>query len=240
MNWPSPEVRTSTGSTNADVELLANAGAPIGTCVIADEQTTGRGRLGREWVSPPQSGLWMSVFVSPARPVAEWGWIPLIAGIAVVRAIEETTNTSLALKWPNDVVIPGSAATNDAAGLKLGGILVERIDRGAVIGIGVNISMEQLPVPTATTLTAQGLNVTRDALAAAVLRSLEALLAQWETHSLADEYLALCSTIGKPVRVVRPEHEDLIGTATGIDGDGHLIVDNSIVIAAGDVTHLLV
>ena len=238
MNWPTPEVRTTTGSTNADVEALAAAGAPVGTCVIADEQQHGRGRLGREWVSPPKSGLWMSVFVAPSRPVAQWGWLPLIAGIAVVRAIEVTSHVLLSLKWPNDVMAPGSAG--ESGGKKLGGILAERIDQGAVIGIGVNISMDEVPVPTATTLAAIGVSVTRDALAKAVLESLESLLNQWEEQSLKDEYLGVCSTIGNPVRVVRSGHDDLVGTATGIDDDGHLVIDNSVVVAAGDVTHLLV
>lgn len=182
----------------------------------------------------------MSVFVSPSRPVAEWGWIPLIAGIAVVRAIEETANTLLALKWPNDVVVPGSEAKNEYAGRKLGGILVERVERGAVIGIGVNISMDELPVPTATTLVAQGIDVSRDQLATAVLKALKDLLTKWESQPIADEYRALCSTIGKPVRVIRSDHDDLIGTATGIDDDGHLIIDHHTVVSAGDVTHLLV
>lgn len=174
----------------------------------------------------------MSVFVAPSRPVADWGWLPLIAGIAVVRAIETTTGTLLSLKWPNDVVAPD--------GRKLGGILVERIERGAVIGIGVNISMEQAPVPTATTMAQQGLTVSRDDLAAALLAALESLLGEWQDRSLADEYRALCGTIGVPVRVVRVGQEDLDGTATGVDDDGRLVIDHHIAVAAGDVTHLLV
>ena len=231
--WPTPQVREATTSTNADVTVLANAGAPVGTCVIADEQLAGRGRLGRTWVSPPGSGLWMSVLVAPDRPLRDWGWLPLIAGIAACRGIRNTAGVEVFLKWPNDVM------SND--GYKLGGILVENLDHGrAVVGIGINISMEELPTELSTTIHRIGGNVDRDVLAAAILSELHNLLLEWADRSLADEYRSLSMTIGMPVRVVRAGHDDLLGTATNIDEDGRLVVDEHTRISAGDVTHLMV
>lgn len=233
FTWPVPQVTASTESTNADVTVLANAGAPVGTCVISDEQRAGRGRLGRSWVSPPGSGLWMSVLVAPQRPVSDWGWLPLIAGIAACRGIHRAAGVEVGLKWPNDVM--------SRDGHKLGGILVERVGPAqAVVGIGINISMDELPTEQATTITRIGGETDRDTLAAEILIEFSQLLEVWEERSLADEYRALSMTIGSPVRVVRTGRDDLLGTATGIDEDGRLIVDHHEVISAGDVTHLLV
>ena len=90
----------STGSTNADVADQATQGAPAGFTVVAHEQVSGRGRLDRQWVSPPGAGVAMSILVRPNVPLSGWGWLPLLAGLGVVAACADVGLT-VTLKWPN-------------------------------------------------------------------------------------------------------------------------------------------
>jgi BirA family transcriptional regulator, biotin operon repressor / biotin---[acetyl-CoA-carboxylase] ligase len=100
--WTSVTVVESTGSTNAD--LLA-CGGPEGQVLVAEEQTAGRGRMGRTWVSPPRAALMFSLLVRPADvPRARWGWLPLLAGVAAASAVTAVTGTPTRLKWPNDLL----------------------------------------------------------------------------------------------------------------------------------------
>ena len=145
----------TTGSTNADLVALAAAGEPAGLVLVADEQTAGRGRLGRGWTAPPGSGLTFSVLLRPHRAAAHLGWLPLLTGLAVVEAVRSVTGVPAELKWPNDVVVRGDGGEG-----KLAGILAERLGgpgagAGAVVvGVGLNVSMstDELPVHTATSL----------------------------------------------------------------------------------------
>ena len=144
---------SSTGSTNADVAAVARAGAPEGTVHVTSHQTAGRGRLDREWVAPPGSGLAASVLLRPVEvPLDRWGWIPLLVGVALADAVAEL-GVQPALKWPNDIEVDGK---------KLAGILVEAVTTpdgaAAVIGVGLNVSMTaaQLPIPAATSLALEG------------------------------------------------------------------------------------
>lgn len=134
--WGVPllEVHGRLGSTNDRARGIAHAGAPSFSVVIADEQTRGRGREGRRWLSPPGSGLWMTVVLT-RRPSGH-SIVPLLVGIAAARAIEEVCPDLRAeIEWPNDLVV---------AGRKVGGILCESWDdgaggRGMAIGTGINI-----------------------------------------------------------------------------------------------------
>lgn len=135
-------VRT-TPSTMAEVADLASAGAPEGTTVIAEEQTAGRGRIGREWQSLPYAGLWLTTLLRPAVEPSSLGWLPLVTGIAVAHAVRAQTDIDVGLKWPNDIVI---STSNGLA--KAGGILSERLADGSVlVGIGINVSQapDELP-----------------------------------------------------------------------------------------------
>src|SRR5215472_16671402 len=169
--WSDVRVVDETGSTNADVLALAQAGEPEGLVLVAETQTAGRGRLGREWISEPGAALTFSFLLRPA-PVAQanWGWLPLLAGVAVASAIRSVTAVPAALKWPNDVLVGDR---------KLGGILAERVRAAVVVGIGLNIT-GGAPVPAATSLQAQGAGPTdRTALLAAILASLEDWYSRW-------------------------------------------------------------
>jgi BirA family biotin operon repressor/biotin-[acetyl-CoA-carboxylase] ligase len=142
--WRAVDVLASTGSTNADLLARAAAGAPEGVVLAAEEQTAGRGRMGRSWVSPPRAALTFSLLVRPDTvPPARRGWLPLLAGVSVASAVRAAASVDARLKWPNDVL---------AGPAKLGGILAEAVGDAVVVGIGLNVSTEvsELPPPDPT------------------------------------------------------------------------------------------
>lgn len=242
--WPPPRIVASTISTMVDVETLAGAEAPEGTVVVADEQTAGRGRLGRTWESQAGSGLWFSLLLRPtdATPAAV-GRLPLVAGVAVAAALEDLAgaDAGIALKWPNDVVMADGT-------LKLCGILAERLPDGAVVlGIGVNVRQgaDQLP-SGGTSLTAQvpslaGRDALREDLLVALLTSIAETYRRWARGEWSmQEYRDRCITLGRAVTVSHHGGDDLAGTAVDVDAAGHLVVVTSrgerIVVTAGDVS----
>jgi len=148
--WREVRVVEETGSTNADLLAKARSGAGEGLVLVAEAQTSGRGRMGRRWISPPRRALTFSVLLRPAVPGGLLGWAPLLAGVAVASALERTAGVDARLKWPNDVLVDGA---------KIAGILAERWGNAVVIGTGINVLQQrgELPVPTATSLlVAQG------------------------------------------------------------------------------------
>jgi BirA family biotin operon repressor/biotin-[acetyl-CoA-carboxylase] ligase len=259
---PLPIILETTTSTNAEVARLVQSDAPEGTCVVAEEQTAGRGRQGREWVSPPSAGLWMSVLVRPGEvPRSRWGWLSLLAGLAARDAMRELGRVPVGLKWPNDLMAtgadpapgspPAGAAGSGTGMRKLGGILSEACGspdapggEAVIIGIGVNVWLtpQELPTPQATSLLVEGGPVDREALLVAILRHLVARLAQWRNADpgLAGDYRAACVTLGRTVDVSMPGGRVVHGEAAAIDDDGHLqiISDGKLVsVTAGDVIH---
>ncbi len=242
--WPPPIVVSSTGSTNADVLELARAGAPEGTVLVADEQTAGRGRQGRPWVSDPGAGLWFSVLVR-MDPDGERTLLPLLAGVSVVEACRRV-GAEAALKWPNDVVIDGPLRDGGPGPRKLAGILAESDGADAVvIGIGINVSQdaEHLPTAAATSLRLEGVTATRDDLLVDVLTVLHTSLSDLRREGgllVMDAYRERCLTIGRDVSVHLPNGELLSGRAVGVGDDGQLHVrtsEKTVSVAAGDVIH---
>lgn len=235
----SVEVVEAVGSTNAVVAERAAAGEPSGLVITTEHQYAGRGRLDRGWQMPPRSAIAMSALVHPQLSAMLWGWIPLAAGMAVVRAIEPVT---AGLKWPNDVLIDGR---------KVSGILVERIETptgpSAVIGIGLNVwlSAEELPVPTATSLAMHSADpIDRTGLIIDILAGLREVLSVLEADPAAvgRDYPAYSATIGREVTVSMPDGSRIEGMATGIAEDGRLIVETDraeVLAAAGDVIHAM-
>lgn len=219
-----------TGSTNSDAAEAARLGEPEGLVVIAEHQTAGRGRQGRAWMSTPRAGLWLSVLLRPAVDVARWGWLPLLAGVALADTVPGSR-----LKWPNDLLLNGAKAA---------GILAEAVlSKAVVVGIGLNVSQarDELPAEVnATSLRLEGLTEDRTSLASALLTNLRARYRDWT--GLRADYLARCDTVGRRVRVLLPGDTELTGEATTVDDDGRLIVQTQdgrlCPIAAGDVTHV--
>jgi BirA family transcriptional regulator, biotin operon repressor / biotin---[acetyl-CoA-carboxylase] ligase len=231
-------VVAETGSTNDDVAALARAGAPEGTVLIAEAQTTGRGRLMRTWSSPPRAGLTFSVLLRPTVPMARRTWIPLLTGLAVHEAVARLGAVDTRLKWPNDLLLGDGLA-------KAGGILAQADGDAVVVGIGVNVSTQRAELPPgATSLAVEAAECTdRDPLLRAILRSLGDLYRAWpgDPSRLRPQYEAACDTIGRDVRVQLPDGTALTGTATGLDDTGRLIVrtaEGDRPVSAGDVTRV--
>lgn len=232
-----------TGSTNDDVTELARRGAAEGLVLVAEEQTGGRGRLDRGWRSPPRSGLTFSVLLRPppALPVHRRTWLPLLAGLAVQQAVERLGGVPVRLKWPNDVLLGPDRG-------KVAGILVQADGGAVVVGIGLNVSTRRSELPPGgTSLTVEAAQCTdRDPLLRAVLRRLGLLYAGWcaaggDPEPTRTAYEAVCETLGRPVRVLLPAGAELTGTATGLDGDGRLVLTTAAgtrAVSAGDVTHV--
>jgi BirA family biotin operon repressor/biotin-[acetyl-CoA-carboxylase] ligase len=244
--WREIRVVEEAGSTNVDLAALARAGAASGLVLVAEAQTAGRGRLGRTWIAPPRSGLAFSVLFPPEDTVTRLGWLPLLAGVAVVSALRGFTEIEGAspgrmrdavLKWPNDVLIGDR---------KLAGILAERVDNGIIVGIGLNVSLraDELPVPTATSLALEEAPADRDPLLRAILRELARWHAEFRAGGesvLREPYKALCATLGGQVRVELPDGSAVTGEACDIEEAGRLVVraaDGEHLLSAGDVVHV--
>ncbi len=229
-------------STNTT--LLQDESPPDRAVLVAEHQTSGRGRLARTWSSPPRAGLTFSVVVRPDVPIRTWGWLPLLTGVAVREALAETTGCELALKWPNDVLHAPSER-------KLAGILAQTSGEAVVIGVGLNVTTteDELPVETATSLSLCGAaELDRTTVLIAVLRRIDARLGQWadvagdaEACGLAADYRHTCATLGRAVSVSTTSGPVVTGRAVGIDPDGRLQVEHGgrvDAVGAGDVEHL--
>jgi BirA family biotin operon repressor/biotin-[acetyl-CoA-carboxylase] ligase len=255
--WRALEVVPRTGSTNVDLVARARRGEAPGLVLATDDQTAGRGRLARRWIAAPRSSLAVSVLLAPTVPARRWGWLPLLAGVCVVRVLTRVAGLPAVLKWPNDVLVPVPGRERDEGYRKVCGILAEVVAgpdgaRSVVLGTGLNISQtpEELPVPQATSLYLAGAATTdRDPVLRAYLRQLATDLRAWEVadgdprrSGLGAAYREACATIGRRVEVHLPGAEPLTGVCEGVDDDGRLLVrDGSATdhaLAAGDVVHL--
>ena len=240
------EVRrhTEVDSPNRVAADLARAGAPDGVVVVAAHQTAGRGRRGRSWLAPPGASLLVSVLLRP--PDAPAGGAPALTtvacSLAASDAVDQVAGFRPALRWPNDLY---------AGGRKLGGVLAEVVDGGAVVvGLGVNLRWPAgVPEPLAgipvTAEEAAGRPVDRDELLAAFLDRLEArdgaLASDAGRPQILADYRDRCETLGRPVRVTLPGGRTRVGVAAGVDGSGHLVLDSdgtATVLAVGDVEHV--
>jgi BirA family biotin operon repressor/biotin-[acetyl-CoA-carboxylase] ligase len=260
--WSKFDVREETGSTNADAAAAAAAGAPEGLVVVAESQTAGRGRRDRQWTSPPRAGLTVSVLLRPdctersegregmprrpGVPASAFGWLPLLAGVALVEAVARIGEVEAALKWPNDLLIDDR---------KCAGILAEVSGDAVVIGIGVNVSTraDELPettgVPATSLLLAGAANTDRSPLLRALLRSMARWYEGWreaggdaEMCGLLAAYQRHCSTIGRRVRVLLPGGGERTGEAVTVDSGGQLVIRTEegaeFRVSAGDVLHV--
>ncbi|MGB2983480.1 MAG: biotin--[acetyl-CoA-carboxylase] ligase [Candidatus Bipolaricaulia bacterium] len=192
-------------STQAEARrLLVSGQAEAGHVVIAEEQSAGRGRFGRSWLSP-RGGLY-ATFILDQGPI-----LSIRAGLAVVRVLG-SFGLDAELKWPNDVLV---------AEKKLGGILVEKADWHALVGVGINLTAT--PLPSATSAWAHGARIDRDALVLAVWEELRSDETASET---LQAYRGYCTTIGRSVRISPEGKVDPIeGIACDVDESGRLVLE---------------
>ncbi|MFV0406419.1 MAG: biotin--[acetyl-CoA-carboxylase] ligase [Propioniciclava sp.] len=236
--WHRAEVLTTTGSTNADLVARAEEGAEAGAVLVAAHQSRGRGRMDRDWEAPPDTSLACSVLVAPEREPADWGWLPLVVGLAVVDGLATSAGLQAGLKWPNDVLVGDR---------KICGILCKAVSSPSgpmgVLGFGINVSMsaEQLPVATATSVRLAGSDATATAVVTGVLERLAERYRAWDAgQDVARDYRERCLSLGQEVEVQLSE-ESFVGTAVDIDAHGGLVVEaggERRTVVAGDVLHL--
>jgi len=219
-------------STNTYALDAARAGAPEGLVVVADEQTAGRGRLGRRWESPARASLLVSVLLRPGSPRPQRA--TMATALAMRQAIDAVAGVDARLKWPNDVV---------ASGKKLAGVLAEADGDAVVVGAGCNVNWGALPDELADTATAcdleAGAPVDRAELLVCFLHALDACLD--DLQAVPADYRAALETLGRRVRVERT-NGDLEGEAVDLDADGALVVSSDdgrrVSVHAADVVHL--
>ena len=238
------DIVETTGSTNADLLARHAAGEDIdGVVLVAEQQTAGRGRHGRNWSTPPRSQIAFSIGVDAGGQLpTAWGWLPLLTGVAAADAVAATTGIIPGLKWPNDIQVGEG---------KLGGILAEVAapDPVIVVGLGLNVALtaEQAPDPRATSLLMLGSTMLdRSALLGSVLAELTARIDRWKAlggpdPSLIEAYRRSSVTLGRRVRAELPGDREIIGTATDVDDVGQLVIDTGegpVSVSAGDITHL--
>lgn len=229
-------------STNDAAFRLGEQGAPEGTCVFAEFQKKGRGRLGRQWSSPKGKNLLFSIILRPLLAPADVSKITLVAAVSLARAIRQTIGQNVGIKWPNDIVHGGA---------KLAGILTEmsaELDRVnfVVVGLGVNInaSSDELPPGSVSMKKLARRALSRVDFARTLLTEIErdilrfkegkfAQIAQeWEENTVTSGRRVVASVLGRKIH----------GQAEGIDEDGALWIrkDNGLKvrITSGDVEHL--
>ena len=218
-----------TDSTNRMLKELAKNGAKEGQVVIADEQSNGRGRLGRYFFSPKDRGIYMSVLLRPDDKAYEMAPLTAWVAVAVANAIEAVGGVRPGVKWVNDLILNGK---------KICGIMTEmavkedsnKVDY-IIIGIGINVSGKKEEFPEelseiASSIEAEtGIVVSKAQLVSEIIRELDLLNENWqiETPKYLEQYRKDCVTVGKEVRVLSPDGERA-ATALSVEGDFSLLV----------------
>lgn len=214
-------------STNQYAKRIGEEGAEDGTIVIADEQTAGKGRSGRHWVTPPKAAIAFTILLRPKLPPSRISMVTLVKGLAVCNAIRELYGLPVGIKWPNDVVIGGR---------KICGILTEmsaEMDgvHYIVIGTGINTNVTSFPDEIRDVATSLQIQLGHPVDRAEVLVKVIELFEQYydifvkdgDLRNLQETYNKELLNLNERVRVLDPKGE-YTGTALGIDPEGQLLV----------------
>jgi BirA family biotin operon repressor/biotin-[acetyl-CoA-carboxylase] ligase len=224
-----------TGSTQDDLYQLASSGSAIPKTILASEyQSSGRGRLDRTFEATPHSALTFSLYIEPKVAREEWSFLTLLAGLSVHEALHTIDpQVSVGVKWPNDLLIGEK---------KFVGMIAQATEKGVVLGIGINVGMsvEELPVPNATSLAIENFSVLdRNVILAAIVNHFEINLEMWEhDKSFLAEYRGASVTIGSDVEVTLPGGEVIQSKAVDISDSGALMLEDGREVTVGDVVHL--
>jgi BirA family biotin operon repressor/biotin-[acetyl-CoA-carboxylase] ligase len=233
----------SIDSTNLEAMRRAKAGAAEGLCVVAREQTHGRGRLDRIWQSPKDAGLYCSLILRPRLEMSSWPLITLMAALAVCDALMKACDVPADIKWPNDICVNGR---------KLCGILVETIDTegsaAAIVGIGINLTADSLPAELSAAATSveeiSGRAPDRELILAELLKAIteryDFLYGPQGAEHTIREWCANSSYAFDRRVGVTLLHDRFEGTTRGLESDGALRVETNDgkirIVRAGDVT----
>ncbi|RJE90075.1 biotin--[acetyl-CoA-carboxylase] ligase [Paenibacillus sp. 1011MAR3C5] len=218
-------------STQDSARELAESGAPEGTLVLAEEQTGGRGRMGRGWVSPQGKGIWMSMVMQPHVPIHCAPQLTLLTAVALCRSLRRMTGLPIGIKWPNDLLIRGK---------KISGILLESAAEDerlkyivAGVGISVNLSEGDYPeelLAKATSLRIEaGQPFNRSEIVTQFLQEWETLydlFLQEGFSAIAALWESLSVSIGQKVRLITPQGE-LEGTPVGLEESGAIRIERA-------------
>ena len=237
-------------STNATAFTLAGSGAAHGTAVLAEAQTAGKGRLGREWLSPPHLNIYCSLILKDPKLSRHVSWIPLVTGLALAEATRRACGIEISLKWPNDLLYVEK---------KIGGILCESASRGpqvstCVVGFGMNVNGRETDFPEKLRSLATSCHQAtrqfhdRNGLIADMFNRLESWYDCVESEQfehVRKSYEGACVTLGRKVEIACLTGQTIRGTATNIGNDGTLMVStvrdgksHTLEIRSGDVNHL--
>jgi BirA family transcriptional regulator, biotin operon repressor / biotin---[acetyl-CoA-carboxylase] ligase len=228
-------VRVFQTVASTQTELIGKENLQHGDVFVTEYQSAGRGRLDRTFEATESSALLFSLYLEPKPNKLEWSAIPLLTGLSLVTALTKLDETSaISLKWPNDLLIGEK---------KVAGILAEAGTDGVVVGIGLNVEMteSELPVPTATSLKLENFaELNRNVILSEILRNLALTIELWESgsHDLFEQYRQTSSTLGKEVEIHLPSGEVITSRATGITSVGELQLANGVLVNVGDVIHL--
>ena len=233
----------TTGSTNDDAKRAASEGAEHGALFVAETQTAGRGRRGREWLSPSGAGIYASVVLRPTLALSDAPLTTIAAALATSECVRAETDLPVQIKWPNDVLVRGR---------KVAGLLTEMSAEMAgveyvVVGVGINVNSEssdlpsdRLMYPASSIKQETGHRVERARVLANWLNALERWMDELVTHgggALVKEWEARCGTIGKDVRVSGSKGI-VEGRVLGLREDGALrlrVGGETICMMTGDV-----
>ncbi|TCO71336.1 biotin--[acetyl-CoA-carboxylase] ligase [Marinisporobacter balticus] len=223
----------SIDSTNTIAKKLATEGAIEGTIIIAEEQSGARGRLGRNWVSPNGTGIWMSMILRPNIEPMEATKITQITAAAVALAIKKVTGCDVGIKWPNDIIINKK---------KVCGILTEmsaelNCVNYIIVGIGINVNMNLLDFPEeirpiATSIkSCVGESVSRKKIVTEILHKFEELYLDFVVHKNIEKSMNICKkysvTLGNQVKI-KNRNKEIIAQAIDLTEDGQLLIKNEL------------
>ncbi len=228
------------GSTNDEARRLAGSGAAAGTIVVADEQTAGRGRLGRTWEAPQGSSLLLSTIFRPTLPPDRVQRLVMACGLAVIEGCEALADVQIDVKWPNDLQIGGK---------KVCGILPESAIIGSrfewvIVGIGINVARQfEAPNPLADTATSLQMETGKPVDRAGLLGEIMQRLNRWhnrlEEQALLQAWTGRCVTLGRRVQVGSGSSV-IKGRAETINETGALVIRDNTgeprCVAAGEAT----
>lgn len=212
-------IRKSVASTNDEIRVLAEAGAPDGLILLAEKQTAGRGRRGTSWFSPTGESLAFSILIRPDEPKALWPRLALATGLAVAEALANF-GLEAGIKWPNDIWLDSR---------KVAGILVEAGQDFAVVGIGLNVNSAEFPPEVAEIATSMRVAASREFSPAEVLRE---IIARFSVRRLqiGGDFAQVISAVnqrcvltGKRVSL-KAADGPRIGTVEGIAAGGELLL----------------